>query len=174
MTTEEVIRIVLSAAAGLGLGTFLNNWFSRRWDNKREVARAIGEIVGQLIGTVGSARDQIQENERILAQLARGDISTELAREALSESDMDIGNLVMGARIVCGAVNIDVQPLVTALEEYRTSALNTMQQQRDRLQNVKVKPEIENSTNKLDYQNNEDNLVNVSIGIVKSLRKARF
>jgi hypothetical protein len=60
--------------------------------------------MGQLVGLVGSAKDQIAENETILARVERGELSPDRARERLCEDHVEIGALVMAARILCEAM----------------------------------------------------------------------
>jgi hypothetical protein len=174
MNTEEVIQLVLSVAAGLGLGTLLNSWLSQRWDGRRVGSEAIGKIMGQLVGVVGFAKDQIAENERVLALVKRGELSPDRAREQLCEDHMDIGAMVMGARIICEVACIDVQPLVIALEEFRLGAIEIMRRQKDLLGNENPDVQGENLVTKMTLADKERDLVNAAVAFTKMIKKTRF
>lgn len=174
MTIDGIITHILSAVAGLGLGTFINSWMTHRWEARNEGSKAIGEIVGRLIGIVGAAKDQISENERILAQVKRGDIKEGVANELLNDGQVDIGQMIMSARILCEAVYVDVQPLVRALEEYRLSAIETMRRQKEFLGSESPEVAGESFVMKVDLAKKERDLVNETVALIQSLKRAKF
>ena len=174
MNTEEIVRIVLSAAAGLGMGTLLNSWLTRRWESQQEVSRAIGNIAGQLVGIVGSAKDQVAENEVILAQVRRGELSPDRARAKLREQQIEIGSMIMGIQIICEAVSIEVQPLLAALEEFRLSAMEVMREQAKTLEGEAPEGQYDNIALMMRLSEKERSLISASVTFIKVIKHAKF
>ena len=174
MNAEDVAQLVLGLMGGLGLGTFLNNWLTRRWEEKKVGSEAIGNIVGQLIGVVGSAKDQVTENERILTRVEVGELEPDHAQSLIRDDQVDVGMMVMSARIMCEAAAVDVKPLLDALEEYNSCATEVMRQQKNRLGSERADQTRNKSTLEARWASSETALINASVKVMKSIKKAKF
>lgn len=79
----------------------------------------------------------------------------------------------MGARIICKAVGIEAQPLVIALEEFRLSAIEVMQQQKMSLGGG-LEEQDQKDTLMVRLLEKEHNLINTTSKFMKSIKKAKF
>lgn len=174
MTVEEIIRLILTGAAGLGLGTMLNSWLTQRWQSRREAAKELANIISELIAIVGSAKDQVAENDLIRARAKRGEITPEAASESLKDGQVNVGVMIMRAHIACQATGVDGRALLIAIDEYRLSAIETMRRQREFLEETRIEVPGETFVMKGQLSRKEQDLVDEAAKFAKAMNRASF
>lgn len=174
MSIEEILRLILSAMAGLGIGSFINSIFIRRWERQKEGSKAIGEVIGRLIGIVGSAKDDIAVNERVISEYKAGKINSETASVRISYEPISIGTMEISARIMCKSAKVDAQPFLLELQEYRLTAIEYMRWQKELVEGERDEIEGENFVLKMNLAEKENKLVGASASLFEALKKAKF
>lgn len=173
MTYDNIINLLLSASAGLGLGTFLNNWQLRRWESRKEGMNALAGMAGKIVGFVSVSKDTIEENDNTLEQLKRGEITADVAREKVRVDFSPIGSMVIGIKVGSKISGVSSQSLVNSIRVYQTETNKTMRQQYDSIMRIDDDT-IPASHYSADLEDRERSLVNEAAAFLRKMNRAKF
>ena len=127
-----------------------------------------------MIGIVGSAKDDIAINERVISDYRAGKIDFDTAKARMSLEPISIGTMEISARIMCKSAKVDAQPFLLELQEYRLTAIEYMQWQKDLLEGERDEEKGENFVLKMNLAEKEHKLVDASASLLDSLKGAKF
>lgn len=80
----------------------------------------------------------------------------------------------MAVQIICGTARIDVQPLLVAISDFRSGAMEVMRSQERILEGDDLDAQQELVTSKAKLAGRERDLVAASVAALRSIQKAKF